>query len=381
MRGPHVERRRWKLPDGQIQESPFWSLVFYRSGRRVYRRTNPPTTLKRVAEEQLRAALGGAGNRGVQTVGEALKAYREHLTSSSPSTARAFGAVIRRLTDALGTTPAARLTLADVDRVTRELRAKGYSTAYVETHRRMLKSALRRLPASELPLDHPGRLIPVAAAWEPRRAVWHDDELNDVCAHLAPWASALARFLRYSGLRIGDALRLRWSDLRGDAVTFRVQKSGKETIIPLSARAAAVLVELPHCSPWIFPSETLETPRCRRSFARLWYPALVKAKVSGRTVHDLRRTFAQELHRSGVPDRMIAALLGQETTSVVPRYSWPELDVMRRAVEAAANCGGLVAVPRRTPADESLESTTSGPAPKTATAAGPRRAKGSKLKG
>lgn len=348
MRGAHVEKRKWKDPRTKRQRvSRWWFLSFYVGGRHRFVRSDPPTESKRAAEEQLREALVHRSPTGRTTAAAIIGSYRTHLKAQAPTTARAAEAALRRLERVVGGLVASSVGASHVADLVRQLRAKGYSDGYIAGHLTLLKAAFRAASPKEVPPDHPLRTFRIPFQAARRRAIWQDEELAAVCRLLAPWASSLARLLRFTGLRIGDALALRWENVRPGVLQLRVQKSGKETAIPLSPRAEDVLQQLPRCSPWVFPSETLKTPKTKRNFARLWYPALEEAGVTGRTVHDLRRTFAQELHRVGVPDRMIAALLGQETTSMVARYSWAELDVLREALGRAARAAVHVLAPSR----------------------------------
>lgn len=56
-------------------------------------------------------------------------------------------------------------------------------------------------------------------------------------------------------------------------------------------------------------------------------------KYVGRIFHDLRRTAATELRRSGVPEDVAMAITGHRTRSMFSRYNIVDLGDVRRAIE------------------------------------------------
>jgi integrase len=325
VRGPHVEKRG---------SSPFFVLVYSVTGpdgrkRRIRRRTNPPTDSKRYAQEQLHSALGrGPDPTAAGPLGGVLEGYLAHLLAHSPSTHRSSAGVIRWWGRALS----ARPTPNDVNEAIAALAAAGYSESSLYNRLTMLRAAYRRAAP-----DHPLARIQIRFRPAERHILWTDDELERVCALLPPWAQAAMMLMHHSGLRVNEALRLRWENVRDRSLLFR-QKGRDDDERPLSKRARAILEELPRVSEWVFPSETLKTPKSHRNLLRLLYAAMSRAKppVKDRTIHDLRRTFAQDLRRAGASGLEIARALGQHSTRLVGRYTESELDVAVALLERAA---------------------------------------------
>jgi integrase len=62
--------------------------------------------------------------------------------------------------------------------------------------------------------------------------------------------------------------------------------------------------------------------------------ACTAAGVSGRHIHDLRRSAARELRRAGVPESVCMAVTGHKTASMFRRYAITDSTDQARALEA-----------------------------------------------
>src|SRR5207247_4627316 len=75
-------------------------------------------------------------------------------------------------------------------------------------------------------------------------------------------------------------------------------------------------------SPYVFPSETGESPLNANNFInRVWNPARKKSSLADLHWHDLRHTFASRLTMAGVDLRTVQELMGHKTITMTLRYA------------------------------------------------------------
>ena len=176
--------------------------------------------------------------------------------------------------------------------------------------------------------------FPSIAVSNARRGFFEEAELQAVLAELPADVAALVQFLALTGWRLSEAKALRWTqvDQLGGVVRLEVgsTKSGEGRIFPFVAlpalatlirtqreRTSALEKELGGLVPFVFHRRGAPI----RSFHHAWRGACRRAGIPGRLVHDLRRTAARNLVRSGVPERIAMALLGHKTRSIFDRYN------------------------------------------------------------
>jgi integrase len=353
VRGPHVEKRRWKAA-GKIRESPWYYLVFYvrtpRGSRRIYRRTNPPTDQKRIAQEQLHRALAvgdpetPAGNA---TIAGILAAYGTYLAAHSPTTYASKRYWLERWSNAYGHLRAGAFRLAHVDAAVAKMRADGHADGTIGDQLAILRAAFRRARREETIQAHPLCELEVGRRFQSpeRHVTWAADEFAKITAELPGWAARLFALLLATGLRVGDGLALRWDAIKADRILLRQQKTGDELAVPLTAAAREVIASLPHRDGAVYVFEHRKSSReqqenSRPYLLRTLYRALESARettgIRGKTIHDLRRTYATRLLNGHVSPALIAALLGQRTTRLVGRYTHAEFETLRAAAALGA---------------------------------------------
>jgi integrase len=144
-----------------------------------------------------------------------------------------------------------------------------------------------------------------------------------------PRTRALIAVLAYTGLRISEALSLRWSDWDGRS-TLRVTKAkgGRPRAVPVPRalrdhlthwRTALTAERLASTRwdgsvDWLLPSEAgtqWDPHNARKRFA-----PIAKATCPGATPHSLRHATATMLLEEGVTIRVVADVLGHSSTRI-----------------------------------------------------------------
>jgi len=131
----------------------------------------------------------------------------------------------------------------------------------------------------------------------------------------------LFQFLTDTGCRLGEALKLRWRDLRGDYVVLPDTKSGEDVLKPLTTRAKAVLAimeqaDFRQAGPFAHIKETV--------WRNAWDYAKKEAGLSDDHTlvrHSLRHTMASRLVQRGVDSSMVQDLLGHKSGITTKRYT------------------------------------------------------------
>lgn len=173
-------------------------------------------------------------------------------------------------------------------------------------------------------------------------------EFDALVEHLQPEHAALATVLFCSGLRVSEALALRWEDWNGGphtprylvdavawALSLRDTKNGDDRVVPIGEDAnEALLTTVDPAWPQRSGPFTNVTQRAfNRDFAR----AARKLGVTDPDFcpHALRHSYATRIVAAGVPLLVAARILGHRSTRTTERYAHVDsgmaLDSLRKA--------------------------------------------------
>lgn len=129
-----------------------------------------------------------------------------------------------------------------------------------------------------------------------------------------------------AGLRVGEAVRLKITDLDGTRHTIRVEQ-GKGAQDRDTVRPPGLLVELraywrhERSAVWLFPRRDRATPLTVWQAQHMFYDAKRRAGITKRGgIHALRHATATHWLEAGVPLPTIQRLLGHRSLQATARY-------------------------------------------------------------
>jgi integrase len=172
--------------------------------------------------------------------------------------------------------------------------------------------------------DDPAKGLQYRNPETPRKRYVTDDEFAALLAASPPKLAAVLRVTYLAGLRIGDALALRVSDLTAEGIAYQQEKAGARLVVEWTPELREAVEDAKRAfrrfgREWLFESRQTRTKAAgpytvsglRANFRR----ALAKAGLPHMTLHDLRRKAG-----SDVEDAHATKLLGHADAKVTRRH-------------------------------------------------------------
>jgi integrase len=344
---------------GALRESDVW-MIRYRVHGRPRRESTGTTSYeeaKRILRERLSAAdhgeaparkarrvtvseMAAALERDYTTNGQRLDTLKARLGHLNASPALGYGLALL-----------AELTPRDMEAYKAERLDQKASGATINRELYVLAHMIAR----GRDLGHVTGSLRVRAhkmAESPARSGFFEPgQFQAVMAALPKHLRPVVAFGYETGWRLREITSRRWRHVDLKAGVVRLEpgesKSGKPREIFASPELLAILRAQLAKAATKWPGERLDDrPVFFRpgglpvsTFRKAWATACETANVAGRIFHDLRRTAARDMVRSGTPERVAMTVTGHETRDVFERYNIvSEQD--RRDV-AARNAGRL----------------------------------------
>jgi integrase/recombinase XerD len=145
----------------------------------------------------------------------------------------------------------------------------------------------------------------------------------------------LVLLLRYTGLRISDAVGCSTERLKGGKIWLYTQKTGQHVYVPLPEFVVKELENVPRLSEryWFWAGQgTIETSR--KKWSESLSTLFKDAKVKDGHAHRFRDTFAVELLLNGTPIENVQAFLGHASVRITERHYAPWVRARQERAEA-----------------------------------------------
>jgi integrase len=325
-----IERSKRKVRLGTFAELPTKQAAFKELQKHMAINSKPKTTM----------TLSELAGRWQSAVVPTLK----------PSTANVYTHSLRsRVLPALG-----HVAIVDIGRYEVEtfLAAKGKT--YAKNTLRELRSSLSTVlgwaincgwldknPCHGVKLPHgTGRKI--------TRNVLTPEQVKAIASELAEPYATLIIFLAITGLRVGEAIAVKWSDFDGEVLrvqrriyegvadTLKTEKSKRS--LPIPAALLTRLKTLDHASEWVFSSKRGSPVNPGNVLRRYVQPLARKLEIRLSGFHDLRHTLSTDLMNSGtVSAKAVSEILGHANVGItLNTYTHPALENFRAPLNQMA---------------------------------------------
>jgi site-specific recombinase XerD len=270
-------------------------------------------------------------------IAEAVAAFEQHMSDRAPATQAKYTVTLRELKaycDSAGLRDLSEITLEQLD-ACRAVRKLGPLTSLRELGylRYFFKFCAKRKwvtdnPAadSETPRNiRPPEVVPYEAA--------DVAKMLAACESFGRWpyerlrARALILVLRYTGLRITDAITLERSRISNGQLLLHTQKTGGMVFLPIPAELQAALDSLP-CprgtigeSRHFFWNGVMSKRATKTTAERTLATVFKLSGVAGAHAHRFRHTLATDVLIKGGTEQDVADILGISPAIVRKHYA------------------------------------------------------------
>lgn len=160
---------------------------------------------------------------------------------------------------------------------------------------------------------------------------------------------ALLMTVYAAGLRVGEAVRLKVTDIDSDRMTIRIKqgKGNKDrytTLSPCLLKELRGYWERYRPAEWLFPGKLPDRPMPRDTAYTIYVKTQLKAgihKPGG--IHSLRHAFATHMLEAGVDLRTLQVLMGHRSLMTTQRY----LRVTRKTLGAPGKPMDLLVITKK----------------------------------
>ncbi|MFA5189434.1 MAG: site-specific integrase [Verrucomicrobiia bacterium] len=316
--------------------SGIYYALFKRGGRQI--KQSLKTTDKEHAKRRLEPLRQKVVRLNTKEAGDLLFADLAKRWLETKAGTLKFSSYDRRKTSIASLVPHFRATVRSIDRLQVEAwatrRSKDASARTFNIDRETLMQILDYAVGHGLILDNPARFIHRRKESRPLLVIPSKIQFTTLIDKLrtepqAQEAADLCEFLAYSGCRLGEAVQIRWGDVKFDNKTFMVTggetgtKNHEARTVPLFPSLERLLLKmrdarlvLPEITDKLFSitkAEQAMNTACRN------------AKLPHFTHHHMRHFFCSNAIEAGIDFKAIAGWLGHKDGGVLVAKTYGHL--------------------------------------------------------
>ncbi|MGG7049106.1 MULTISPECIES: tyrosine-type recombinase/integrase [unclassified Campylobacter] len=215
------------------------------------------------------------------------------------------------------------ITPLDLEKWQSEL-LKNYSTTTVKRLKNILNMALNKATLNDIIPKNPLLLVDGFRVYNEKKEPYTIDEMQKILTHSKGWLNIFLHLAFTTGLRTGELLALKYSDIdwqnklifvnrtmtKGQILQSNSIKNHNRFVI-LADYLVEILKDYDSGSEWLFPSR-LGTPYSEsKAIAKHYFkPLLQSIGVEYKTLYATRHTFVSILRNHGVSREFVAELAG-----------------------------------------------------------------------
>lgn len=335
-----VKRERGSGGLIKLKDCRYWYAIFQRDGRQV--RVSTKTDVKAKALAKLRKLMGDA-ERGITPESDLKKIKYEHLRDALLANYNEQGKRslqtladgsetiwgLKPLDDFFKGMSAAQITPESAREFMRKRKAKNLSNDTINGSLRLLRRMLAIAHEDGKIHSVPKvRMLPNSPA---RKGFLPPESFDKLIAELPANLKPLVTFLYHSGVRLGEARQIMWSQVQwsdGDALIIledEQTKNGEPRIIPITdPELLRTLHEAQKKDGLVFDTTNLRKAWRKASVAAGLGTITTVEKMdpvyTGLIIHDLRRSAVRNMMNAGVGESVAMKISGHKTNNVFKRY-------------------------------------------------------------
>jgi len=249
----------------------------------------------------------------------------------APRTAKDYDKVLIWVKDKIGHLPVERMQRKDVIRARDANSDKARFASYIVQVLRILFEHAQDIGWVETG-KNPAKGVGLIKADTTPREPWPADKIDAFREKADGHTLLVFELCLGTGQRIGDVLKMRWSDIEGDGINVTQGKTRARLWVPFTPRLRAVLSATTKRGVTIC-AHGRGKPLSYRAAAQRIMAVRKEIGAENYDIHGLRYAAAAEMAAAGCSDELIAAVTGHTTVSMVRKYAGPARQKVR-AIEA-----------------------------------------------